>query len=57
MFEAVIYRVRSIDGDYAHLEREDAPDMEPKLVARALLPDAIAEGVRVKYEMMEYEIL
>ena len=37
------YKVLSIDGDYAHLERQDAPENEPKLVARALLPAEIYE--------------
>ena len=27
------YKVLSIDGDYAHLERQDAAENEPKLVA------------------------
>lgn len=54
MFEAVFYIVKNIDGDYANLIKEDEPDMEPKLVARALLPDSIKEGSRLKYEMMSY---
>ena len=53
MFEAVYYTVESIDGDYANLVREDEPG-EPKLVARALLPESIEEGSRVKYEMLQY---
>lgn len=56
MFETVYYRVMTIDGDYAHLQNLSANDSEPKLVARALLPDEIAEGSRLKYEMMEYSI-
>lgn len=57
MFEAVYYIVESIDGDYANLKREDGADGgEPKLVARALLPAEIAEGVRVKYEMLQYSL-
>lgn len=39
------YKVLSIDGDYAHLERQDAAENEPKLVARALLPAEIYEDV------------
>ncbi|MBR6616189.1 MAG: chorismate--pyruvate lyase [Lachnospiraceae bacterium] len=50
------YTVASIDGDYAHLQRTDEPDAELKLVARALLPDGIAEGTKLKYEMFQYEI-
>lgn len=54
MFEAVFYIVQSIDGDYANLLREDEPDGETKLVARALLPEEINEGDRLKYEMLQY---
>lgn len=50
------YKVLSIDGDYAHLERQDAPENEPKLVARALLPAEIYEGCILHYEMMQYEM-
>ena len=57
MFEAVYYIVASIDGDYANLQKEDAPGEEPKLVARALLPAEIMEGTRLRYEMLQYEII
>ena len=40
------YVVVSIDGDYANLKRTDAESGEPKLVARALLKDGIAEGTK-----------
>lgn len=56
MFEAVYYIVKNIDGDYANLVLKDEPDMEPKLVARALLPAEINEGSLVKYEMMQYSM-
>ena len=56
MFETMHYVVASIDGDYAHLKRTDVDDNELKLVARALLPDGIAEGTKLKYEMFQYEI-
>ena len=51
------YEVVSIDGDYANLRRIDIESDELKLVARALLPPEIAEGTRLKYEMMQYEIM
>ena len=57
MFEAIYYIVASIDGDYANLQKENEPDGELKLVARALLPVEIMEGSRLKYEMMQYEII
>lgn len=52
-----MYEVVSIDGDYAHLKRLDADSDEFKLVARALLPAEIAEGTKLKYEWMQYEIV
>ena len=57
MFEAVYYEVVSIDGDYAHLQKEKDDSGELKLVARALLPAEITEGSRLKYEMLQYEIM
>lgn len=51
------YIVESIDGDYANLRRCDQPDGELKLVARALLPDSIREGTRLKYEMLQYSVI
>ncbi len=56
MFETVYYTVKSIDGDYANLVKEDEPDGDEKLVARALLPAEISEGCRLKYEMLQYEM-
>lgn len=52
--ETCFYIVASIDGDYAHLLREDNLAEEPKLVARALLPAEIMEGCRLKYEFLQY---
>lgn len=51
------YRVASIDGDYANLERIDASADGYKLVARALLPPEIKEGTKLLYEMLEYKVL
>jgi hypothetical protein len=50
------YIVERIDGDYAHLKRIDIPDADLKLVARAILPPDIMEGVKLKYELYEYTI-
>ena len=47
--------VEPIDGDYAHLKRTD--EEGEKLVARALLPPEIMEGTKLKYEMLQYEII
>lgn len=54
--EAILYVVEKIDGDYAHLRQVEHPEIELKLVARALLPDTITEGTRLIYEWLEYHI-
>ena len=55
--ETWFYEVVSIDGDYANLKRTDIDSDDIKLVARALLPADIVEGTRLKYELMQYEII
>lgn len=50
------YRVKRIDGDYAHLERLDQPEDELFLVARALLPEEIDEGSELVYEMFQFSM-
>ena len=57
ILETWYYEVVSIDGDYANLRRTDADSPELKLVARALLPAEIKEGTKLKYEMMQYEVI
>lgn len=57
MFETIYYEVASIDGDYANLKCVDKSDEDFKLVARALLPTEITEGTKLKYEMMQYEVV
>ena len=51
------YVVASIDGDYAMLKQLDDPNAELKCVARALLPPEIMEGTKLRYEMLQYEII
>lgn len=55
--EAIDYIVESIDGDYAYLKRIDKEEEDAKIVARALLPEGIAEGSRLHYEMLQYELM
>ena len=55
--ETWYYEVVSIDGDYANLKRTDIESDDLKLVARALLPEGIAEGTKLKYELMQYTIV
>lgn len=50
------YEVVSLDGDYANLKRTDIDLDDLKLVARALLPDGITVGSRLKYEFLQYEM-
>lgn len=56
MLETIFYIVDSIDGDYANLKLSDDENAETKLVARALLPDGILEGMKLKYECFQYTI-
>ena len=60
--ETWYYEVVSIDGDYANLKRIDIESSniasdDLNLVARALLPAEIMEGSKLKYELMQYEII
>jgi hypothetical protein len=55
--ETWYYEVVSIDGDYANLRRTDIESDDLKLVARALLPEEISEGSRLKYELLQYECI
>ena len=50
------YIVARIDGDYAWLKRMDAEE-EPLFIARALLPEGIDEGTKLKSEFLQYEIV
>ena len=56
MFETQHYEIAEINGDYANLKLLDEPGAELKLVARALLPAEIQEGMNIVYEMMEYRV-
>lgn len=57
MMNTFQYQVESIDGDYANLKRIDIESDEIKLVARALLPPDIAEGTKLLYEYMQYQVI
>ena len=52
--ETWYYEVVSIDGDYANLRRTDIESDDLKLVARALLPEEIYEGCKLRYELLQY---
>ena len=51
------YIVSSIDGDYAHLRLLDGSSDEDFLVALALLPEGVCEGVRLQYEVPEFFLM
>ncbi len=55
--ETWFYEVVSIDGDYENLRRTDIESNDLKLAARALLPAEILEGSKLKYELMQYELI
>ena len=55
--ETWYYEVVSIDGDYANLKRTDIEIDDLKLVARAPLPAEIMVGSKLKYELMQYEMI
>ena len=54
--EMKYYIVARIDGEYAWLKRTDAEE-GPLFIARALLTEEIDEGTKLKYEMLQYEII
>ena len=56
--ETKYYVVIRIDGDYAWLKRTDKDiEREPVFIARALLPEGISEGTKLKSEFLQYEII
>ena len=56
--ETKYYIVIRIDGDYAWLKRIDTDgETEPVFIARALLPEGIGEGTKLKSEFLQYEIV
>lgn len=55
--EPMEYRVVRLDGDYALLRRTDVESEDLTPVARALLPDEIEEGTRLRWEAFVYTIL
>ena len=55
--ETMYFVVESIDGDYANLRRIDGESGNTRVVARALLLFDINEGTKLKWEMLQYEIV
>ena len=51
------YIVVQIDGDYAYLKCLENETAEPVFIARALLPENITEGSRLKMENFLWEMM
>ena len=54
--ETKYFIVDRIEGDYAWLRRTDKEE-EPVFIARALLPEGIDKGTKLKSEFLQYEIV
>ena len=53
--ETRFYTVERIEGEYAYIREVEAG--EEIFIAMALLPQGADIGTKLKYEMLEYEII
>ena len=53
--ETRFYRVVKIEGEYAYIRDEESG--EEIFIAMFLLPEGVDIGTRLKYEMLEYEVI
>ena len=53
--ETKFYRVTKIEGEYAYIRDEETG--EEVFIAMFLLPLGVDIGTKLKYEMLEYEII
>ena len=53
--EARFYEVTKIEGEYAYIR--DRETGEEIFIAMFLLPEGVDMGTKLKYEMLEYEII
>jgi hypothetical protein len=53
--EARYYKVTKIEGEYAYIVDEETGD--EVFIALFLLPEGTDIGTRLKYELLEYEII
>ena len=51
------YTVTRIEGEYAYLRDDNAPETEELFLALALLPIGTDVGTKLKWENFQYEIL
>lgn len=53
--EARYYEVTKIEGEYAYIK--DKETGEEIFIAMFLLPEGVDIGTKLKYEMLEYEVI
>ena len=53
--ETQFYKVTKIEGEYAYIKNEETGD--EVFIAMFLLPEGTDIGTRLKYEMLQYEII
>ena len=53
--ETRFYRVVKIEGEYAYIRDEESG--EEIFITMFLLPEGVDIGTRLKYEMLEYEVI
>lgn len=51
------YTVIKIEGEYAYLRADNAPENEALFIAMALLPAETDVGTRLHYEMFSYTVI
>lgn len=51
------YTVIKIEGEYAYLRADNAPEDEALFIAMALLPAETDVGTRLHYEMFSYTVI
>lgn len=51
------YKITRIEGEYAYLQNESAPDAEELFLALALLPLGSDVGTRLHWKDFTYEII
>ena len=52
--ETKIYKIKRIEGEYAYLEDENGEEL---FIAMALLPMGADEGMKLKYELLEFSLV
>ena len=53
--ETKVYKITRIEGEYAYISPIEGG--EEIFIAMFLLPDGVDIGTKLKYEMLEYEVI